>query len=61
MGSVVIGGETKEYLRGMTMSEYAPWAYNSFQGAEEPILGDYLTDYMNRADVRAAFNIPDDV
>jgi len=43
------------------MSEYTPWAFNSFKSDEEPILGDYLTDYMNRADVRAAFNITDDV
>lgn len=53
----------REYLRGMTMSEYTPWAVNPFKGREEeePILGDYLTDYMNRVDVRASFNIPESV
>lgn len=61
VGKTIIGGEEREYVRGMTMSEYAPWAFNTFNHTEEPILGDYLTDYMNRADVRAAFNIPDDV
>jgi hypothetical protein len=66
MGSTVIGGEVKTYKRGMTMSEYTPWLKNKRLTAglneeEEPILGDYFTDYMNRADVRKAFNIPDSV
>jgi hypothetical protein len=28
---------------------------------KQPILGDYLSGYMNREDVRAALNIPDSV
>jgi hypothetical protein len=66
MGSTIIGGEVKTYKRGMTMSEYTPWLKNKrltsqLNQEEEPILGDYFTDYMNRADVRKAFNIPDSV
>lgn len=62
MGSSMVGGELKTYKRGMTMSEYTPWLKNrTFKNDEEPILGDYFTDYMNREDVRAAFNIPTSV
>lgn len=61
IGTTVIGGEVREYVRGMKMSEYTPWAMNTWSDEEEPILGDFLTDYMNRADVREAFNIPDNV
>ena len=44
----------------MKMSEYTPWIKLP-EGAADPILGDYLTDYMNREDVRAVFNIPTEV
>lgn len=60
IGTTVINGETREYVRGMKMSEYTPWL-RTWKNENEPVLGDYMTDYMNRADVRAAFNIPDDV
>jgi hypothetical protein len=44
------------------MSEYTPWLKTrTFSEEEEPILGDYFTDYMNREDVRKAFNIPSEV
>lgn len=57
-GTTVIDGEEKRYKRGYTMKEYTPWVKH-LQMQENPIiLGDFLTDYMNRADVRAAFNIP---
>jgi len=43
------------------MSEYTPWLKNLKQSqAEEVILGDYLSDYMNRKDVRDAFHVPND-
>lgn len=44
----------------MKMSEYTPWLRN-YAGDNEPILGDFFTDYMNREDVRLAFNIPSEV
>jgi hypothetical protein len=61
MGSSIVGGEVKTYKRGMTMSEYTPWLNRGKINENEPILGDYFTDYMNREDVRAAFNIPTSV
>jgi len=60
IGKTTIGGVEKTYRKGMKMSEYTPWMKH-FYGEDEVILGDYFTDYMNRADVRAAFNIPTDV
>lgn len=60
IGKAMIGGVEKEYVRGMKMSEYTPWLKRT-TNEEEPILGDYFTDYMNREDVRAVFNIPVDV
>jgi carboxypeptidase C (cathepsin A) len=54
-----VNGELKTYTRGMKMSEYTPWL--KYTGQADPILGDYFTDYMNREDVRAAFNIPTEV
>jgi len=43
------------------MGEYTPWI-SHLKNQENPIiLGDYLTDYMNQADTRAAFNIPSSV
>ena len=61
MGSSIVGGEVKTYKRGMTMSEYTPWLNRGKINENEPILGDYFTDYMNREDVRAVFNIPTEV
>ena len=60
MGSAIVDGEVKEYKRGMTMAEYTPWVKH-LMASEGPILGDYLSGYMNREDVREAFNIPTDV
>jgi hypothetical protein len=56
-GEVEINGETKKYKRGMTYDEYTPWMkkYN----LKSPILGNYVSDYLNRDDVKKALNIPD--
>ena len=62
MGTTIINGKERTYRRGMTMAEYTPWAphvVNSEGGQARN--GDFLTDYMNREDVRAAFNIPEEV
>ena len=48
----------------MTMREYTPWVKHMYTGAEdesEILLNDFFTEYMNREDVRKAFNIPSDV
>jgi serine carboxypeptidase-like clade 1 len=59
--TVTIDGHEKTYKRGMTMHEYTPWVKH-LKATEDPVIvGDYLTDYMNRADVRTAFNIPSSV
>lgn len=62
LGSTVIGGETRTYRRGMTMAEYTPWAAHILDSRSAHTRnGDYLSDYMNREDVRAAFNLDDSV
>ena len=58
---VKIGDEIKQYKRGYTVSEYTPWLSHLYNEENEVILGDYVSDYMNQPDVRAAFNIPQSV
>jgi len=55
IGEVEINGEIKRYKRGFSIGEYTPWLKEV--STQSPILGDYMTDYMNRADVRAALHI----
>lgn len=57
-GHVTIDGKVKTYRRGMTASEYTPWVKHLKMSNEEPILGDFLSGYMNREDVRDALHIP---
>ena len=64
LGTTVIDGEVKTYKKGMTMREYTPWAKHLFGESNEEddiLLNDFFTDYMNREDVRKAFNIPSEV
>jgi len=57
-----VHGETKRYRRGFTHKEYTPWAAQQARNfTDAPILGDYMTDYMNREDVRDALHIPSSV
>lgn len=58
MGSVVVGGKRLTYKRGMTQHEYTPWAKH-LKGTKPVIVGDWVSDYMNRPDVRKAFHIPE--
>jgi|Transcript_20013 carboxypeptidase C (cathepsin A) len=61
-GETVIDGKVRTYKRGMTMAEYTPFATHILDTpAAQAVNGDFLTDYMNREDVRKAFNIPSDV
>lgn len=58
--TTVIGGEERRYKRGYTQAEYTPFALHMQNNKySDVILGDYLTYYMNLAETRAAFNIPD--
>lgn len=59
MGTTVIDGEERTYRRGMTMAEYTPFATHILESESAHVRnGDFLTDYMNREDVRDAFHIP---
>ena len=60
LGYTEIAGETHTYQRGFTMSQYTPWLADMMPD-DEPILGDYMSQYMNKPEVREALNIPDKV
>merc|ERR1719223_764377 len=62
LGTTVIDGETRTYKRGMTQAEYTPFASHIVNSESANVVnGDFLTDYMNRQDVREALNIPSSV
>lgn len=46
--SVMINGEEKFYKAGMTMQEYTPWAKHITEKKSHPLLGAYLSEYVNR-------------
>lgn len=59
LGSTMVNGELKTYKRGYTAAEYTPWIKHILKDDDlHPVLGAYVTDYLNREDVRAALNIP---
>ena len=41
------------------MQEYTPWVKH-LENANSPLLGDFVSDYMNMEETRKAFNIPSD-
>ena len=43
------------------MKEYTPWAQHIQESPDHPLLGSYMTDYVNRYDVRKALHIPDSI
>ena len=53
----LVDGEYKVYKVGRTMKEYTPWV-PSTHASEHQTLGDGLSHYLNREDVRKALNIP---
>mmetsp|Transcript_5252 Transcript_5252/g.3974 ORF Transcript_5252/g.3974 Transcript_5252/m.3974 type:complete len:245 (+) Transcript_5252:711-1445(+) len=57
---VVINGETLRYKRGFTVSEYTPW-HPLASRFDHILLGDYVTDYLNREDVKTALHVPTNV
>lgn len=59
-GTTMLNGVEMKYKKGYTFSEYTPWAKH-LRRENEPVLGDFVSDYMNMAETRAAFNIPDSV
>ena len=58
LGSAMVDGEEKTYVRGYTMKEYMPWSKIVKDSPHHPLLGAAMSDYINREDVRAALNIP---
>jgi len=59
LASTMINGKEHTYKRGYTQQEYTPWLKNSNLG--KVLLGDAVSDYANREDVREALHIRDDV
>ena len=57
----MVDGKNLTYQRGSTVGQRTPWLKSIF-GENHPslkkILGDGQSDYLNRADVRLALNIP---
>ena len=41
------------------MQEYTPWVKH-LENTNSPILGTFVSDYMNMEETRKAFNIPSD-
>jgi len=57
-----VNGEEKTYRRGVSQAEYAKFAKHLQEMPDNGVkVGDVVADYMNREDVRDAFNIPHDV
>jgi len=54
---VEIGGEIKRYRKGYTIDEYTPWMKKV--ALKSPVLGNFVSTYVNRADVRKAMHIGD--
>jgi len=55
-GVAIVEGEAKSYKRGMLQEEYTPWMKKSV--ASKHLLGNGVSDYVNREDVRTALHIP---
>jgi len=60
VGTTKVGNEERTYKRGYTQAEYTPFV-KSIQKQYHQLLGDAVSDYMNRPDVRKAMHIPDKV
>jgi carboxypeptidase C (cathepsin A) len=60
VGTTVIDGEVRKYQRGYTHAEYTPWLkHPHHQGGKQQVMGTFLSDYLNRDDVRKALHIDD--
>lgn len=60
VGQTVIEGEHRFYKRGYKLTDYAPWL-KEFYGENAPVLGDGVSDYLNREDVRKALHVPSSI
>jgi carboxypeptidase C (cathepsin A) len=60
--TVKVGDEEKTYKVGFTFQEYTKWLGEiPLYMAAQPVLGTFLSDYVNRPDVRKSLNIPESV
>ena len=60
--TVNVNGQEKTYKSGFTFQEYIGWLGEMpLFAAAQPLLGSFLSDYINRPDVRRSLNIPDSV
>ena len=60
--TVMVDGEEKQYKVGFTFQEYTSWLNHlPMYQAAQPLLGTFLSDYVNRPDVRNSLNIPNSV
>ena len=58
----MVDGQEKTYQVGFTFQEYTSWlSMLPMYQAAQPLLGTYLSDDINRPDVRQALNIPTSV
>jgi Serine carboxypeptidase len=62
-GEEIVGEEIKRFQRGVRLEQYTPWIKHNplLKAAAKASFGDSMGDYLNRADVRAALNIPQSV
>jgi len=63
LGMSVVDGQIKTYKKVWTPQEYTPWAFKKTTHKdlkETPpcVNGQFIINYLNRADVRAALHIP---
>jgi len=54
-GEMIIDGVVTKYKRGFTIDEYTPFLKPI--ALKSPILGSYVSDYINRADVRTIMHV----
>jgi hypothetical protein len=56
--TVMVEGQEKKYKLGYTMAERTPFRRLLTDDDKKMVFGNPMSDYLNRPDVRMAFNIP---
>jgi len=59
----MVNGQIKTYKKTFTAKDYTPWAFTPEEHQKtltpDCVNGQYIIEYLNRADVRSALHIPD--